>query len=140
DIAVATNAGQIKTGSLSRTDRVAKYNQLLRIAEELGDKAIYGGNVRRSGSELRRFPRASPSYRLAAMEPCPSSVAATRGLARDCELVRAALQKIEDRPRRHRQAASTTGRAAGVALKANARSKSDQDRSGVFGNDRARPS
>src|SRR5881296_544930 len=46
DIAVATNAGQIKTGSLSRTDRVAKYNQLLRIAEELGDKAIYGGNVR----------------------------------------------------------------------------------------------
>src|SRR2546429_939022 len=45
DIAVATNAGQIKTGSLCRTDRVAKYNQLLRIAEELGDKAIYGGNV-----------------------------------------------------------------------------------------------
>jgi len=46
DIAVATNAGQIKTGSLCRTDRVAKYNQLLRIAEELGDKAIYGGNMR----------------------------------------------------------------------------------------------
>src|SRR6202011_4073298 len=46
DIAVATNAGQIKTGSLCRSDRVAKYNQLLRIAEELGDKAIYGGNVR----------------------------------------------------------------------------------------------
>src|SRR5438477_2060340 len=46
DIAVATNAGQIKTGSLCRTDRVAKYNQLLRIAEELGDKAIYGGNIR----------------------------------------------------------------------------------------------
>src|SRR5438552_3836458 len=45
DIAVATNAGQIKTGSLCRTDRVAKYNQLLRIAEELGDKAIYGGNI-----------------------------------------------------------------------------------------------
>ena len=44
DIAVATNAGQIKTGSLCRTDRVAKYNQLLRIAEELGDKAIYGAN------------------------------------------------------------------------------------------------
>jgi enolase len=42
DIAVATNAGQIKTGSLCRTDRVAKYNQLLRIAEELGDKAKYG--------------------------------------------------------------------------------------------------
>ncbi len=43
DIAVATNAGQIKTGSMSRTDRVAKYNQLLRIEEELGDEAIYGG-------------------------------------------------------------------------------------------------
>ncbi len=46
DIAVATNAGQIKTGSLCRTDRVAKYNQLLRIAQELGDKAIYGGKMR----------------------------------------------------------------------------------------------
>ncbi len=42
DIAVATNAGQIKTGSMSRTDRVAKYNQLLRIEEMLGDNAIYG--------------------------------------------------------------------------------------------------
>jgi enolase len=42
DIAVATNAGQIKTGSLSRSDRMAKYNQLLRIEEELGDLAIYG--------------------------------------------------------------------------------------------------
>jgi enolase len=46
DIAVATNAGQIKTGSLSRTDRIAKYNQLLRIAEELGDKAEYGSKMR----------------------------------------------------------------------------------------------
>jgi len=43
DLAVATNAGQIKTGSLSRTDRVAKYNQLLRIQEELGDQAEYAG-------------------------------------------------------------------------------------------------
>jgi enolase len=43
DIAVATNAGQIKTGSLSRTDRVAKYNQLLRIEQELGTNAVYGG-------------------------------------------------------------------------------------------------
>ena len=42
DIAVATNAGQIKTGSMSRSDRMAKYNQLLRIEEELGDEAIYG--------------------------------------------------------------------------------------------------
>ena len=43
DLAVATNAGQIKTGSMSRTDRVAKYNQLLRIDEELGDEASFGG-------------------------------------------------------------------------------------------------
>ncbi len=42
DISVATNAGQIKTGSLSRSDRMAKYNQLLRIEEELGDSAVYG--------------------------------------------------------------------------------------------------
>ena len=43
DIAVATNAGQIKTGSLSRTDRIAKYNQLLRIEESLGQQAVYRG-------------------------------------------------------------------------------------------------
>ena len=42
DLAVATNSGQIKTGSLSRSDRMAKYNQLLRIEEELGEKAVYG--------------------------------------------------------------------------------------------------
>ena len=42
DIAVATNSGQIKTGSMSRTDRMAKYNQLIRIEEELGDVAKYG--------------------------------------------------------------------------------------------------
>ena len=42
DIAVAVNAGQIKTGSMSRTDRIAKYNQLLRIEEELGEAAVYG--------------------------------------------------------------------------------------------------
>ena len=43
DLAVAVNAGQIKTGAPSRTDRVAKYNQLLRIEEELGDEAVYPG-------------------------------------------------------------------------------------------------
>ena len=42
DLAVATNAGQIKTGSMSRTDRMAKYNQLIRIEEELGASAKYG--------------------------------------------------------------------------------------------------
>ena len=41
DLAVATNAGQIKTGSLSRSDRLSKYNQLLRIEEKLGHKAVY---------------------------------------------------------------------------------------------------
>ena len=46
DLAVATNAGQIKTGSFSRSDRLAKYNRLLRIEEELGDKAIYGGQLK----------------------------------------------------------------------------------------------
>jgi enolase len=45
DIAVATNAGQIKTGSMSRSDRIAKYNQLLRIEDLLGDNAIYGGKA-----------------------------------------------------------------------------------------------
>jgi len=45
DLAVATNCGQIKTGSLSRSDRTAKYNQLLRIEEELGNNAVYGGRI-----------------------------------------------------------------------------------------------
>ncbi|HQB45127.1 MAG TPA: phosphopyruvate hydratase, partial [Polyangiaceae bacterium] len=44
DLAVATNAGQIKTGSLSRSDRIAKYNQLLRIHEELDKGAVYLGH------------------------------------------------------------------------------------------------
>jgi enolase len=52
DLAVATNAGQIKTGSLSRTDRVAKYNRLLRIEEELGPRAEYPG--------WAAFPRSRP--------------------------------------------------------------------------------
>jgi enolase len=45
DLAVATNCGQIKTGSLARSDRTAKYNQLLRIEEELGAQAIYPGRL-----------------------------------------------------------------------------------------------
>jgi len=49
DIAVATNAGQIKTGSASRSDRIAKYNQLLRIEEELGGDALYGPGPKRRG-------------------------------------------------------------------------------------------
>jgi enolase len=46
DLAVATNCGQIKTGSMSRSDRIAKYNQLLRIEQELGAEAIYGGRIK----------------------------------------------------------------------------------------------
>jgi enolase len=45
DLAVATNAGQIKTGSASRSERMAKYNQLLRIEEELGDAAVFAGSA-----------------------------------------------------------------------------------------------
>ena len=45
DIAVALNAGQIKTGSMSRSDRMAKYNQLLRIEEDLGSVAVYPGRA-----------------------------------------------------------------------------------------------
>jgi enolase len=45
DIAVATNCGQIKTGAPARSDRVAKYNQLLRIEEQLGEQAVYGGKL-----------------------------------------------------------------------------------------------
>ena len=43
DLAVATNCGQIKTGSLARSDRTAKYNELIRIEEELGPQALYAG-------------------------------------------------------------------------------------------------
>ncbi|MDB6071970.1 MAG: eno: phosphopyruvate hydratase [Verrucomicrobiales bacterium] len=46
DLAVATNCGQIKTGSMSRSDRIAKYNQLLRIEQELGESAVYGGKMK----------------------------------------------------------------------------------------------
>jgi enolase len=49
DLAVALNCGQIKTGSASRSDRMAKYNQLLRIEEELGEQAIYPGKKLKFG-------------------------------------------------------------------------------------------
>ncbi len=61
DIAVATNAGQIKTGSLSRSDRIAKYNQLLRIEEELGPAAKYAG-----ASVLRQQPQGKSAKKKAA--------------------------------------------------------------------------
>jgi enolase len=57
DLAVATNAGQIKTGSLCRTDRVAKYNQLLRIEEQLGASAAYlGRGAFRAARETQAQP------------------------------------------------------------------------------------
>ena len=64
DIAVATNAGQIKTGSLSRTDRIAKYNQLLRIEEMLGDDAIFGGNVAKARTRPTSATTSSDKARL----------------------------------------------------------------------------
>ena len=51
DIAVALNAGQIKTGAPARTDRIAKYNQLLRIEEELGQEAAYGVSLLRKNGQ-----------------------------------------------------------------------------------------
>jgi len=59
DVAVATNAGQIKTGSMSRTDRIAKYNQLIRIEEELGDGARYAGP--RAFNLIPEEPEATPA-------------------------------------------------------------------------------
>jgi hypothetical protein len=56
DIAVATNCGQIKTGSLSRSDRLAKYNQLLRIEQLLGKNAVYAGTSVLPRKSSKRFP------------------------------------------------------------------------------------
>ena len=53
DLAVALNTGQIKTGSASRSDRMAKYNQLIRIEEELGDSAVYLGKEFKNGMLLK---------------------------------------------------------------------------------------
>jgi len=71
DLAVATNAGQIKTGSLSRTDRIAKYNQLLRIEEMLGDDAIFGGKVAEGAARLTTDSGASDKRRPS-REPVPA--------------------------------------------------------------------
>ena len=67
DLAVATGVGQIKTGAPARSERVAKYNQLLRIEEELGDEARYAGRDRLAndaGSERHRCSRARFSVKL----------------------------------------------------------------------------
>src|SRR3989440_1620280 len=75
DIAVATNAGQIKTGSLSRTDRVAKYNQLLRIEQSLGKDAVYGGKFLKLPASWReprakRLARTNRGTKKNAGRPC----------------------------------------------------------------------
>lgn len=67
DLAVATNAGQIKTGSLCRSDRIAKYNQLLRIEEDLGDSAVFPGRkafyqISSGGVISYEYPEDRPSY------------------------------------------------------------------------------
>jgi enolase len=67
DIAVATNAGQIKTGSLSRTDRIAKYNQLLRIEEMLGEDAVFGGKIAQAKAKPKAVA-ASPNKTRPARE------------------------------------------------------------------------
>ena len=67
DLAVATNCGQIKTGSLARSDRTAKYNQLLRIEQELGAQAQYAGRAAlRRGGERRQY--SGPLIRASAPE------------------------------------------------------------------------
>ena len=65
DLAVATNCGQIKTGSLSRSDRLAKYNQLIRIEEELGDQARYAGREAIKAASFSSRPASSRSRLLA---------------------------------------------------------------------------
>ena len=82
DLAVATSAGQIKTGSLSRTDRIAKYNQLLRIEEDLGDAAIYEGravftSIRGGGGDRPDVAEAAKK-----VVPAPKRKAATRAKGR----------------------------------------------------------
>ena len=57
DLAVALGTGQIKTGSTSRTDRIAKYNQLLRIEEELGSQAVYAGTTLNKETFARALAR-----------------------------------------------------------------------------------
>ncbi|MBR2095207.1 MAG: phosphopyruvate hydratase, partial [Fibrobacter sp.] len=65
DLAVGTAAGQIKTGSLSRTDRVCKYNRLLRIEEELGKAAVYAGDPRKACKAAKAASAAKKACRKA---------------------------------------------------------------------------
>ena len=82
DIAVGTNAGQIKTGSLSRSDRIAKYNQLLRIEEDLGDVATYPGRTGFSASCRRTEATASCAGSRSASSSCSGWCTPSSGSAR----------------------------------------------------------
>ena len=79
DLAVATNCGQIKTGSLSRSDRLAKYNQLLRIEEQLGTQARYAGRSILRGSGLSRRRRLRSGRRSRRRTPAPPAPRARHG-------------------------------------------------------------
>jgi enolase len=72
DLAVGTNAGQIKTGSASRSDRLAKYNQLLRLEEALGDAAVYRGERRSDAGDAPDEDRRHHRAGLARGPPCSS--------------------------------------------------------------------
>ena len=89
DLAVATNCGQIKTGAPARSDRVAKYNQLLRIEDELGDAARYAGRGRLPA--IRRLSRHTCLHAF----PAPHSSGRARRIARPA----AGLQHAPRRPR-----------------------------------------
>ena len=121
DLAVATNCGQIKTGAPARSERVAKYNQLLRIEDELGDAARYAGAAPSRGTradrtearcaERRRRRRAVAPPAAAAPDPARAAPAAgTRGASGRSPTRRAAA----GRPRRRRP--RLTGRAAILVL------------------------
>ena len=73
DLAVATNCGQIKTGAPARSDRVAKYNQLLRIEEDLGEAAAYWGRRRPGPRGRRHDPTQDPARRAGRRPASPAS-------------------------------------------------------------------
>ena len=113
DLAVATNCGQIKTGSLARSDRLAKYNQLIRIEEQLGSQARYAGPRRLEGAreglkhrttraasvlEMRGLTQNKPRRsRVCAWSSAPGSAQSSR---RSCSMpLRARRRRISSRPR-----------------------------------------
>ena len=116
DLAVATNCGQIKTGAPARSERVAKYNQLLRIEEELGDAARYAGARRLPA--VRGLSAGCPAGRVAAAA-APRARAAARARARGGPRPRPRRRAAARRrppPRRHAAESRFTGRAMVLVL------------------------